>query len=931
MRLLLLLLFSLFSVFSFRAHAQSVVRGRVVQASDRQALASANVVLKAVGDSSLPNGTTTNAEGRFTLSVPPGRYRFQVSYIGFSTFDTLIQLGESPLFLRGIALKEDSRLLKEVKIEGVQERVSQQGDTTSINADAFKVNRDANADQLVAKMPGITIENGTVKAQGEDVRRVLVDGQEFFGEDAMLALRSLPAEIVDKVQVFDRLSDQAQFTGFNDGNTEKTLNITTKNGRNSGLFGRAYAGYGTDQRYQAGGNLNSFKGSRRITLLAQSNNTNQMNFSSQDLLGLSAGNSGGRGGMRGGGGRPGGGNFGGGSSNNFMVGQQAGINQTNAIGLNYSDSWGKKIKLSGSYFLNATDNTTDQYLNRQFYQTDGLGPTYTESNLSNAINQNHRFNLRMEYILDTNNSIIFTPRFNVQLNDRANELAGSNANPMGQLLNTTLTNTQSDQLALSGNAEVLWRHRLRKAGRTLSVNLNYGINDREGDGSLYALNRFVGPPDSLVVLDQRSENASLGRTFSTNIQFTEPLGEKGQLSVGYQPSINLQNSEQYTRNYDSLSNSYSVVDSQLSNQFDNTQLTQRVTFNYRFRTEKWRGGVGLNLQHTRMESAQIFPLQLEVNRNFRNLLPNAMLQYSFSQQANLRIFYRTSTNLPSLSQLQNVVDNSNPLQLSIGNPDLVQEFSNFVVLRYNLTQSKTGRSLSVFAIGNVTANALASSTTIASSDTVVNGVALSRGGRLSRPVNLAGAWNSRGVITYGLPIKALKSNLNLNAGLSYNQTPGLVNGAENFARTTTISGGFVLGSNISPEIDFNLSYTTGINRVINSLDQSLNANYVNQLAGLRANWQPTRKWMLSSEWAYTHYSGLDAGIDPDFLLWNAGIGYRLGKNGDGEIRISTFDVLGQNQAIGRTVSDVYVDDTRTSVLQRYFLLTLTWNIRRFKG
>ena len=880
-----------------------------------------------LGDSGLPTGTTTAADGRFSVAAAPGRYRLKVSYIGFTSFDTLIQLGETPLFIRGIALQEDPNLLKEVKIEGVQERVSQQGDTTSIRADAFKVNRDANAEQLVAKMPGITIENGTVKAQGEEVRRVLVDGQEFFGDDATLALRNLPAEVVDKVQIFDRLSEQAQFTGFNDGNTEKTINITTKNGRNSGVFGRVYAGYGTNQRYQSGGNLNNFEGKRRITLLAQSNNTNQLNFSSQDLLGLSAGNSGGRGGMRGGGGRPGGGS----SSNNFMVGQQAGINQTHALGLNYSDTWGKKVKISGSYFLNITDNTTDQYLNRQFYQTDGLGPTYTEGNLSNALNQNHRFNLRMEYQIDSSNAIVFTPRFNVQLNKSDNQLNGSNADPLGQLLNTTLTHSQSDQLALNGTAEVLWRHRMRKAGRTLSVNLNYGINDRSGTGNLYAVNRLYGLTDTITLLDQNSENNSQGRTYSTNIQFTEPLGEKGQLSIGYQPSLNVQNSEQFTRLYDSLSTAYTLVDSQLSNQFDNTQLSQRVSFNYRFQSRKLRGGVGLNLQHTRMESAQIFPQQLEVNRDFRNLLPNAMLQYAFSSNASLRLFYRSSTNLPSLRQLQNVVDNSNPLQLSVGNPDLVQEFSNFVVLRYNLTQSKTGRSLSVFAIGNVTAHALASSTTIANSDTVVEGIVLRRGGRLSRPVNLAGAWNSRGVITYGLPVKALKSNLNLNAGLSYNQTPGLINDAENFARTTTLSGGFVLGSNISPEVDFNLSYTTGINRVINSLDPSLNANYSNQLAGLRANWQPNRKWVLSSEWAYTHYSGLDAGIDPDFMLWNAGVGYRLGKNGDGEIRLSTFDVLGQNQAIGRTVSDVYVDDTRTSVIQRYFLLTLTWNVRQFKG
>ncbi len=922
---ILRLLFVLFLFVHSTAWAQSVVRGRVVQAGDRQPLAAANVILRATTDSSRQTGTTTSPDGRFMLRAEPGRYRVEIRYIGFIPFDTLLELGETPVILRGIALQEDSRLLKEVQIEGIQDRVTQQGDTTSINADAFKVNRDANAEQLVSKMPGISVENGVVKAQGEDVRRVLVDGQEFFGEDATLALRNLPAEIIDRVQVFDRLSDQAQFTGFNDGNTEKTLNIITKNGKNTGIFGRTYAGYGTDQRYQAGGNLNSFQGQRRITLLAQSNNTNQQNFSSQDLLGLSQ-SSGGRGGMRGGG-RPGGG----GSSQNFMVGNQAGINQTHSLGLNYTDRWGQNIKVSGSYFGNITDNTTDQFINRLFYQSDGLGPAYTENNLSNSLNHNHRFNLRMEYDIDSANSLVFTPKFSLQNNQRNNQLDGLNTDAAGNLLNSTTTTTESNQFALNGGADLLWRHKLGKKGRTLSINLGYSHNQRDGDGSLEARNVYGDSVQTISLLDQRSDNNSLGRNFSTNIQFTEPIGEKGQFSVGYSPSLNLQNSYTQTTRFDSVTQSYSQVDSQLSNTFDNTQLNHRLNLHYRFRSEKWRGGIGLSLQQTRMESAQTFPVRLTVDRNFRNVLPNAMLHYTLDKQNNLRLFYRTSTNLPSLTQLQNVVDNSNPLQLSIGNPNLVQEYAHSFVLRYNRNNSTKARSLSLFALGSATADYLGSATTIAARDTVVSGVLLARGGRLNQPANLAGAWNARTVLTYGFPVQFLKSNLNLNAGLSYNQTPGLINGLDNFARTTTLSGGLVLGSNISEQVDFTLSYTLGANRVLNSLEPALNANYLNQLAGLRGNWQPTPQWMLSSEWAYTRYSGLDAGIDPDFLLWNAGIGYRLGKNGDGELRISAYDLLGQNQAIGRTVSDVFVEDTRTSVLQRYFLLTLTWNIRYFKG
>lgn len=901
--------------------AQTAVQGRVLTVENRQPLVAAHVVLQTEGQP--PVGSSTDAQGSFSIAVKPGKYRLRIRYIGYQSFDSSLVVGEMPLRLRPILLVEDARLLNEVEISGVQKRVSQQGDTTSLHAEAFKVNRDANAEELVRKMPGIQIENGQVTAQGESVRRVLVDGQEFFGEDATLALRSLPAEIIDRVQLFDRLSDQAQFTGFNDGNTEKTINIVTKNGKNSGLFGRAFAGYGSDQRYQAGGNVNHFKGQRRITLLGQSNNTNQQNFSSQDLVGLS--NEGGRGGMRGRG------NWGGGSNQNFMVGQQAGINQTHALGLNYTDRWGDKIKLNTSYFFNASENNTAQDLNRQFYQSDGLGPNYIENTVATAINFNHRFDMRLEYDIDSSNSLLFRPRLRFQENSSLNLLNGRNLLANQQLINSTDTRNEQDQTAIQGDLDLLWRHRMKKAGRTFSMRAEYNFNQGETNGRLLANNQFFGVVDSLQLIDQERSAQRDGQTMGLEVSYTEPVGKIGQFSVSYRPSFNLQQNNQFTRNLDTVNNQYSLVDSQLSNQFDSEQHTQRLQFHLRFRGKKWGGGLGIGLQHTDLSGEQQFPNSQSIARSFRNILPNAMLSYTIDRTNNLRLFYRSSTNLPSVNQLQPLVNNNNPLQLSMGNPDLLQEENHQLVLRYNHNNADKGRSLSVFGLASVQPNFIGSATTIARADTLVQGILLARGGRLTQSTNLGGAWNSRAVVTYGLPVSWLKSNLNLNAAVGYNQVPGRVNGVDNFARTTTISSGWVLGSNISEAVDFTLSYSLSTNRVINSVDPALNANYLNQLAGLRANWQPTPKWMISSEWAYTHYRGLAAGIDPDFLLWNAGIGYRLGKKGDGEIRLSSFDLLGQNQAIGRTVSDIFVDDSRTSVLQRYFLLTLTWNIRQFKA
>ncbi|WP_040398388.1 carboxypeptidase-like regulatory domain-containing protein, partial [Cesiribacter andamanensis] len=271
--------------------------GRIADAGSQQTLPGANLLLTRLPDS-VTVATISDGQGRFRFSgLEAGRYRLRISFVGYTPLEQRVRLQEQDLDLGLLLLQEDAQQLKSVEIVRQQALAIQQGDTTQYAASSFKTNPDANAEDLIKKLPGVVVQGGQVQAQGEQVRRVLVDGREFFGDDAAATLRNLPAEIIDKIQVFDQQSEQSQQSGFDDGQTTKTINIVTKPEMRNGQFGRVYTGLGTDGRYSLGGNLNLFNDKRRISILAQSNNINQQNFSGEDLAGVAG--SGGRGGRGG--------------------------------------------------------------------------------------------------------------------------------------------------------------------------------------------------------------------------------------------------------------------------------------------------------------------------------------------------------------------------------------------------------------------------------------------------------------------------------------------------------------------------------------------------------------------------------------------------------------------------------------------------------
>ena len=926
----LLIFLMLCSIF-INAQIIKNITGNVVDIKGIK-IVGATVVLTEILNSNKKKITSTNSEGSFGIkNVIIGNYNLRVSLIGYEKIDSNITVNSNSIGT--LVLLQDAKELKTITIQQKVIRSQQKGDTTEFNANAFKTNPDANAQDLITKMPSIVVENGTVKAQGETVQKITVDGKEFFGDDVALALKNLPAEVIEKIQVFDRQSDQSVFTGFNDGNTQKAINIVTKPGRMNGKFGRLYAGLGTNDRYTAGGNINVFNGKQRFTILGLSNNINQINFGSQDLLGITATQNQGRGGNGGGRNFGGGGNWGGGgnNNNNFVVGNQNGINISNSFGVNYSDVWNKKTTISGSYFFNQLTNNTNNTLQRINILNGGISQLLNQASNSENTNLNNRLNVRIEHNFDSNNAIIFTPKISFQNNMSTSTIFGENTFN-NELLNRTNNNNNAENNGYNINTNLLYRHKFLKVGRTVSFNIGYDANSKTNESNLISQNNYFINNDSVFLLNQRANNVTETNSISGSINLTEQITKNGMLMFNYSPSFSNNYTDKNTNNIDSITKQYNIKNNTLSSNIDFDIMKHVSGFNYRINfNSKAMFMVGANIQLLTISGIQKTPTEYTIEKPFFNLLPGAMFNYQFTKQKNMRFFYRTNTNTPSLAQFQTVIDNSNPLILSIGNSNLDQEYSHNLIFRYNTSNTDKGKTFNLFLNLNAIQNYIGNANFLAR-DSINNfeGIILSKGTQLNKSENLNGYLAISSFTTFGFPVKVLKSNLNLNFGANYNQTPSKINNLINLAKNYTLTSGFALGSNINENIDFSVTYTAFYNLVENTLNANQNNNYFNQISSAKINVLPWKGLVLRSEIVNTNYSGLGNSFNLNYFLWNGGIGYKFLKNNAAEIMLNTFDVLKQNNSINRTVYSNYIEDTQTTVLTRYFMLVFTYNIRSFK-
>lgn len=925
-------IFLLLAIFAlnFSVLSQTFSISGIVSDSVGTPLFGASVVLKVAGDPSNPilTGTATDSTGNFTfLNVSPGTYILKFVNTGYRPTGKKITVNDSSVFIGNIILKYSGVVLEGVDINDKQIRMTQNGDTTGFNTNAYKTHADATAEDLVNKLPGVTNENGTIKVNGEEVKQVLVDGKPFFGEDPNAALKNLPADMVDKVQVYDKASDQSQFTGFDDGQSKKTLNLVTKKNNMNGKFGKIYAGYGTDGRYNCGTTLNSFDNAQRISILGMSNNINQQNFSMQDLFGATGGSGGsGRPMMMRGGGGPGGSFRGGGSMGNFSVGQQNGITQTTAFGINYSDEWGKKIKVSGSYFFNTSFNQNNTNLSRTYFTTLDSALFYNEENNATTSNMNHRFNFRFEYTIDSMNALLINSKFTSQFTDYSKRLDGLNYSDLDSPESSIYTSNSSKNLGFTMTNGATFRHRFKKPSRTISLDASVSNNPRTGTGSYFSYNRYS---NDTTLDDQHSSLSSDGYTLSSTLAWTEPVGKSGQFLFSYAPSMTKNKMDKQTNNFDFAGNDFTLVDTALTNLYENTYFTQRAGISYRYKGTKATLIVGSDFQYAVLSGNEKFPSITRVDKTFQNILPNANFNYKFSQGKNLKIIYRTTTVSPTITQLQDVIDNSNPLQLKTGNPNLSQDFEQTLIAHYGKTNAEKATGFFAFFYAQFTTDYIANSTTIATNDTTIAGIFLNRGSQLTQYVNMSGYRTARSFLTYSFALTKLKCNLSFNGSLGYSHTPSMIDGIRNDANNTNLGPGLTLSSNMSEKFDFTLSYNGSFYLITNSIQKQSNDNYFSHTASFKFNCMPYKGIVLNTSLDQTFYNGLGKSYNTNYLLWNASIGYKFLKNKTLEAKISAFDILGQNTSVARTVSDTYIEDSQSNALPRYFMLTVTYNIKKF--
>lgn len=879
---------------------QYSINGTIHDNVEDHAFPNVTVLLLNEPDSLLMQETITSADGSFYFEdIPSGSYLIRIQYLGYEPMDHAVALTQNT-DVGILYLMESATALDEVTINIRPPMGEQKGDTMQFNAGAFQTMKDASAQNLIEKMPGIGSEDGNLQAQGEQIVQILVDGKPFFGTDVKAALQNLPAEVIQSIQIYDKLSDKAELSGFDDGEREKTINIITKPNSRKGLFGKTTVGYGNDDRYMAGASVNAFNEDQRITVTGLSNNINATDYSADPNSRSES--------------RP-----------------QNGIINTNRIGINFSDDWGKKVEINASYLFNHRKNFGEESLVRDYILPDADGQVYSESSNNTRRNMDHRFNMRFEYNIDSNNRILFRPNISAE-SDRENSYFTGNTVTASGPLNQTENRLFANNTEFDINNRLFYSRKFSKKGRSLTVGLHTGNYRNEDDEDREAENIYYNETDRTEILNQNNLRSHRGFSWEANASYTEPVGKHSMMEFEYEIGNDIDDSDKRTYNIDDAGEMAGIrrLDTALSNVFNSRYLSQEAEIGYQYARERFRMQAEAEFQHAKLKNDQEFPSPFVLERAFKSILPSVRIDYKFSDTKNLEFDYDARTNAPSVEDLQGVIDNSNPLQLETGNPNLQQSYSNRFRLRYRSYNPKTERSFFGMVMSSLTDNNVVTSTLIAEEPIeIADGIILERGSQLSRPVNLDGYWDLRSYFNWGKPLHVISSNFNVHGGISYTHSPGMINEEVNFVNTTRYSGGLSLSSNISDRIDFNLWTRSAYNTVENSLRPALSNNYFNQTTRLNYNWIMWQNLVYRLDINHQFNTGLSEGYDNSIFLVNMALGKKILKNERGEISVNVYDLFAQNNNIQRDITETYIEDSRSNVLQRYVMLSFTYNIRHF--
>ncbi len=892
------------------------INGTVVDSSATP-LVGATVTLMHAADSVLAGFATTQADGGFLIGrLKKDNYLLRITYIGYENHSQLIEL-KKEVDLGPIQLAEESEILKEVLVKGDRVPVVINGDTIEYNADAFKTQPNAVVEDLLKRLPGVEVErDGTVRAQGEQVNQILVDGKEFFGTDPKVATKNLPADAIDKVQVFNRKSDRSEFSGVDDGQRQKTINLELKEDKKKGAFGRVTGGGGTDERYYGKANINRFAPDRQLSLIGTVNNINEQGFSMNDYFNFSGGMqrmmSGGSGGIRiel--------------NSEDMAIpidqGNNNGLFTTWAGGLNFNNEFSKKLEVGGSYFFSQLNQDIRKRVRSENYLADRTLIT-EENSLQSTERSNHRLNVNLRYRPDSLQEIRFRTNLSFNQTDYQRSKDSQTSLGTGVLENTGKSDYFSEGQNTLLNGSLTYRRKLGRPGRTFSLGLDYGITDRQSNGVVDALNQFgLSNPNSMTsdTLNQENDQANQRFSYGINTSFTEPLGKREFLEANYSFSNYNEDSDRTVFDLFGPAMESRLLNDQLSFKYDNLYTYHRGGFNFRLNRKKFNFSTGISLQESILRG-ELLPQDVEIRQSYVNLLPNLRWSYNMSMANRLSFDYDAFVREPDIRQLQPTVNNSDPLNIYEGNPNLRPEYNNNFRLSYNSYDQITLSSF--FAFINFTYT----------DQTITNAVSFDeRLVRTIKPINLKDNQRYQANFSYSSPFRPLQLRTNISTDLSYNQAFTLVGDQINRTRRYRVRPGLRLENRFKEKFDLAVGAKIGFNETRYDLNKAFDQSFINQTYFADLTIPLPAGFNFNSTLDYDLYRDRGEGFNQDIAVLNFSLKKFFMPSKQLELKLMVFDALNQNIGINRMAEQNFLIDERIESLGRYFMLSLTYNLSAF--
>ena len=878
----------------------AVVKGTVVDA-EGEGLPQATLRLLSVADSSFVKGVKSNALGAYNIAdVKAGKYILEASYLGYTTEFRNITVDKSALQVPAIALNESSIMLNDVVVTGVKTQIKVSEDTVEFAADTYKTQPNAMVEDLLKRLPGVEVNSdGSITANGQTVKKILIDGKEFFSDDPQVASKNLPVDMVDKLQVVNRKSDLARLTGVDDGEDETVINLTVKKGMKNGYFGTVEAGYGTDSRYKGSFNVNKFWNDNQVTLLGNFNNINELGFTDSN------------------------------GSRFRRFGSNNGINTSQAVGINFNVGNKDIFRVGGDVMYSHSDRDSRQKLERQYLFTDSSSYASTLKNTRDRGN-NVRADFRIQWNPDSFNTLEVRPTFSWNHNNSS--AYESTENRAGDALRTPVSSILNISRAKGNSIEygmrAIYTHNFAsRRGRSFSVMANYKHSNVREDETSYALNRFFSL-DSLDVYDQVTDAHTWTDNAMARVTWTEPIGDakKGHfLTFAYRAQYRWNNTDKLVYDHPLLAPdpetgipaidySQALLNDTLSNRFRNDYFNQDIRLGYRYVSKMHNLDIGFSLVPQSSKSDNLTnPAKSIAQHWVINMAPfiNYRLKLSHSRSFNLR--YRGWSSQPSMTQLQPVADYSDPMRVIIGNPALDPTFTHYLTIRFQDFNAETQRSIMTMADFDLAQNSVVSRTTF-NPET---------GGQVTTYENVNGVWSGRIMAIFSTPFRNKAWSFNTHMFTMYNQRVGFNNGLRN--RSGSLLWNIMPSIAFRPEnLEFELRPRYSLQYTTNSLQSAGNMTIHNYGGTFSAYYYTPIGLILSSDLTYTATSGYAAGYDKNEWMWNASIAYEFLRSRSLTLALKAYDLLQQRSDISRSVTANYIDDQSYNDLTRYFMITLTY-------